>query len=144
MFSFLVCDDTAWVTALAGILRPRAVVPDRRLLYKYTEPPRPWHGSIPVDYDILPVDRDLLESSAAIPERIARWFEHNFGSQAGFLDRGFGAAAIQANRIVAWCLSDSVVGDRSDVGVETEEPHRRKGLAYCTTSKALEQAFARV
>jgi len=43
-FSFLVCDDATWEPALASILQPRVVIPDRRLLYTCTQ--RPNYGAL--------------------------------------------------------------------------------------------------
>lgn len=73
-----------------------------------------------------------------IPEKVSQWLDHNFGSHAAFLDHGFGAVAVYDNQV-----ADSVVGDRVDIGVETDEAHQRKGLAYRTTCMALDQAFDR-
>ncbi|MFC2105502.1 GNAT family N-acetyltransferase [Candidatus Bipolaricaulota bacterium] len=142
-FSFLVYDDASWEPALATILHPRAVIPDRRLLLACTERPESWRSAIPDGYSIRSIDQDLLNSGVQIPEKVSQWLDHNFGSRAAFLDRGFGAAAVCDDQVVAWCLADSVVGDRADIGVETDEAHQRKGLAYCTTCMTLEQAFDR-
>jgi len=143
MFSFLVCDNVSWEPALAVILRPRAVIPDRRLLYTCTRRPESWRSAIPAGYSIRSIDQDLLNSGVEIPGKVVQWLDHNFGSRAAFLDHGLGAAAIQDDQIVAWCLADSLVGDCADIGVETDEAHQRKGLAYCTTCTTLEQAFDR-
>ena len=142
-FSFLVCDNASWALALAAILRPRAVIPDRRLLYTCIQRPEPWHSAIPAGYSISSLDQDLFDSDVEIPEKVSQWFDHNFGSRAAFLSRGFGAAAVHDDQVVAWSFADSVVGDRADIGVETDEAHQRKGLAYCTTCLTLEQAFDR-
>ncbi|MFC2095449.1 GNAT family N-acetyltransferase [Candidatus Bipolaricaulota bacterium] len=142
-FSFLVCDDISWESSLAEILAPRAVIPDRRLYYICTQAPESWRETIPDGYSIRPIDRELLDSSLDIPESIAQWFNHNFGSKRGFLEHGFGAVAIHDGRIVGRCLADSVDGDRADIGPEIDEAHRQKGLAYCTTCLTLEQGFAR-
>lgn len=142
-FSFLVCSDSTWEPALAAILRPRAVIPDRRLLYTCIERPKSWRSAIPVGYSIRSIDHDLLNSDLKIPEKVSQWIDHNFGSRASFLDHGFGAVAVHNRQVIAWCLADSVVGDRSDIGVETDVAHQQKGLAYCTTCMTLEQAFDR-
>jgi RimJ/RimL family protein N-acetyltransferase len=142
-FSFLVCDSQSWEPALAAILRPRVVIPDRRLLYTCTQRPESWHGTIPAGYSIQSIDQDLLNSGIEIPEKVSQWLDSNFGSRAAFLDHGLGAVAIHDNQIIAWCLADSVVRQRTDIGVETDEAHQRRGLAYCTTCRTLEQAFDR-
>jgi len=74
---------------------------------------------------------------------VSQWFDHNFGLCSQFLSHGFGTIAIHSDQVVAWSLADSVVGDSADIGVETDEAHRRKGLGYCSVSLTLEQAFAR-
>ena len=143
VFSFLVCDDASWKSALKEILAPRVSIPDRRLFYSCAHAPRAWREEIPEGYSILPVNEDLLQSAIEIPEKVEQWFDHNFGSRYAFLQRGFGAVAVHDNRIVGWCLADSVASNRADIGPETEEAHQRKGLAAATTCLTLEQGFDR-
>lgn len=140
-FSFLVCDRDLWEPSLATILKPRAVVSDRRLHYSAHHQVVGWEAAIPAGYRIVPIDQALISSGIALPAKVTEWITSNFVSKELFLEQGLGSVAIHDGKIVAWCLPDSVSGTGTDVGVETLEDHRRKGLAYCTTCQTLDQAF---
>ena len=141
-FAFLACDSEAWREHVPSLIEPRLMIPDRRLHYICTNPPS--HPRTCADeYTIQPLDRELLASKIQIPQAISRWLDANFGSQEGFLDHGFGAVAIHQGAAVAWCLTDSVGKTSCDIGVETEDPHRKRGLASALTSMVLNDAFSR-
>ncbi|MBU1049430.1 GNAT family N-acetyltransferase [Candidatus Bipolaricaulota bacterium] len=139
-FTFLAADSNDWDSSIVSILAPREPIRDRRLHYTNPSQSRAWRDSLPEGYEIRQLDRETLSSPIHVHETVLEWLDHNFGSQAAFLEHGLGAVAIYENEVVAWCLADSVVGDRADIGVETEEAHQRKGLAYATTCLVLEKA----
>ena len=142
-FAFLAVDSNDWDPSVVSILTPREPIRDRRL--HYTNPPQPgeWRGSIPEGYEIRRLDRETLSTGIQMHEKVLEWLDNNFGSQEAFLGNGLGAIAIHKGEVVAWCLADSVVGNQADIGVETEEAHQRKGLAYATTCLVLEIALER-
>ena len=143
VFTFLVYSDASWVGSLEEVLAPRVAIPDRRLYYACTQTPKSWRGDVAAGYIIRPVDQELLDSDIEMPEKMTQWFDHNFGSHQAFLERGFGAVAMHSERIVGWCLADSIAASQSDIGPEVDEAHRQKGLAYGMTCLTLEQGFAR-
>ena len=143
-FSFLAADSDDWDASVAAILAPRKPIRDRRLYYTSPQLPREWQDSVPEGYEIRRLNRDLFSSDVRIPTKVGEWLESNFGSREAFLRHGgLGAIATHEGEVVSWCLTDSVVGDRADIGVETVEPHQRKGLAYATTCLVLESALER-
>jgi len=143
-FTFLVCDKTEWETALAKILEPRTVIPDRRLHYACAVPPvSDWRKQVPGGYEIRALDRELLHSDVVLHEKVTAWLKSNFGSEAKFLERAFGAVAVHQGEVAAWCLPDSVGNQRTDIGVETTSEHQQRGLATFCTCLVLEQAFDR-
>jgi len=142
-FLFLAPSTCEWSEGLDEILAPRVPIPDRRLHYECTEAPSEWRGRVPPGYEIRPLDRSLMQSDVTLHPSVEQWMMHNYGSQDAFLDHGAGSVAVHDSSVVAWCIADSVVADLSDIGVETVEAHRRRGLAYCATCLTVEQLLAR-
>jgi len=142
-FAFLTCGSDAWKDVLPEVLAPRTVIPDRRLHYACTTTPGPWRDTVPPGYRIEDVDRALLDSDVEIHSPVSDWLTANFGSAEQFLEHGVGAVAVHEGRTVAWILADSFVGGLCDIGGETEEAHRRNGLAYAATCRTIELAFER-
>jgi len=142
-FSFLVCDRAAWEEALEDVIAPRTVIPDRRLHYETTARPGAWHARVPDGYEIVDLDRRLLESDVELHPQVAQWLDANFGSADGFLEHGLGAVAVHGREIVGWILADSFVDALCDIGGEVAEAHRRKGLACASTCRAVELALDR-
>lgn len=84
-----------------------------------------------VSSNVKKVDEVLLQSNNLqgledIKENIIECYE----SFDNFYKNGFGFIYVLKDKIVSWCLSDCIVEDRAEVGVETEEEYRRNG--YCT------------
>lgn len=46
-----------------------------------------------------------------------------------FLDKSFGYCTIYDNEITSWCMSEYNTDQRFEIGIETHQDHRRKGLA---------------
>ncbi len=49
---------------------------------------------------------------------------------------------VQGGRIANWCMADCVVGHRAEVGVQTDERYRRRGLAKRVVAAAVEHCLA--
>lgn len=47
-----------------------------------------------------------------------------------FIERGFGTVAIHENKIIGWCLTDWVVGEECEIGIETYPDHRKQGIGH--------------
>jgi RimJ/RimL family protein N-acetyltransferase len=98
---------------------------------------------VPDGYQLMPVDRDLL----ARPElrnhnHVAEWVE-GWHSVDDFLKNGFGYCLIQGDTIASWCIADTVLGARCEMGVMTDAGHRRRGLAAIVVSAAVERCLER-
>lgn len=84
-----------------------------------------------VSLNVRKVDKVLLQSNNLEGlEDIKENIIECYGSFDKFYNNGFGFIYVLNNQIISWCLSDCIVEDRAEVGVETEEEHRRNG--YCT------------
>jgi len=142
VFTFLTTDAPAWEEALPAFLGPRTVVPDERLHYETSRTPADsWRDRVPEGFEIVDIDRDLLESDVEMHATVSEWLSNNFRSAEGFLEHGVGAVAIHQGKVVGWILADSFVGGLSDIGGEVVEEHRRKGLAFAATCRTVELAL---
>lgn len=98
-------------------------------------------GILPVDSDFLR-RQDLVGMDGVIHEILGGW-----PSLESFTNKGFGCAAVQETdegpAIISWCLTDWVVGDECEFGIETEKAYRKKGWARKAASGALYHAQQR-
>ncbi|MCA9928302.1 MAG: GNAT family N-acetyltransferase [Anaerolineales bacterium] len=119
-----------WTPHLPHILADFAPIEAMRLYYRldarqYTRQPH-----LPNGYELRPVD-DALLADATITNLnyVTDEMMSERPSLADFLEKGFGFAAIHQNEVVGWCMSEYNTGSRCELGIETAEAHRRKGLA---------------
>jgi RimJ/RimL family protein N-acetyltransferase len=80
---------------------------------------------------IVEVSKELLskidmEGMDGIIEEISK----GWSSIEDFLTIGFGTAAVQDNKILGWCLTDWVVGEECEIGIETYPEYLRQGLGH--------------
>ena len=137
----IVWDADGWEESLSELIAPRQIVPERRLHYVYSRNREQRTPQIASGYRIEPLRRELLSKGSGVPPKIAAWGRSNFGSIEALLDSRIGSVAVSRGRIVGWCLPDSVADGRADIGVEMDEAHRRRGLAWATTVSTLNQAL---
>jgi GNAT superfamily N-acetyltransferase len=79
-------------------------------------------GIYPVCKELL-TKNDLPGLEGVIEEILNGW-----ASIDDFIMRGFGCVAIQNNKIIGWCLTDWVVGDECEIGIETYPEYRKQGI----------------
>ncbi|MGH4125585.1 MAG: GNAT family N-acetyltransferase [Clostridium sp.] len=66
---------------------------------------------------------ELLGLDWVIDEILDGWV-----SVDDFLSRGFGCVAIVNDKIIGWCLTDWVVGDECEIGIETHPKYQKQGF----------------
>lgn len=87
---------------------------------------------------IYPVNKELFAKSdmsgldGVINEILGGWASVN-----DFLKSGFGCVAIKDSKIIGWCLTDWVVGDECEIGIETYPEYRKQGFGNKLASGAL-------
>lgn len=97
---------------------------DKRLFFEYKKTAPPEY-SLTEQYELRSLDRDLI---SRLDGRIVPSF--SWDSTDSFLADGKGFCVTCQDKPCAWAFSAAVGGDETDIGVETAEDFRRKGLAY--------------
>lgn len=87
-------------------------------------------------YSIKKIDNELL---GRLDGTITPSFSWNADS---FLKNGFGYAVMCENTPVSWAFSAAVCNDEVDIGVETAEKHRGKGLAKIAVNEMIKAITA--
>jgi RimJ/RimL family protein N-acetyltransferase len=99
-------------------------------------------GIFPVDSELLN-KKDLPGIQGVIDEILGGWI-----SVEDFISKGFGCVSILDKKIIGWCLTDWVVGDECEVGIETYPEYRKQGvgskLAKGTLALAKNKGIKRV
>ncbi|MGO4180540.1 GNAT family N-acetyltransferase [Paenibacillus sp. MCAF9] len=97
---------------------------------------------------IFPIDSSFLKRKDLIGlDGVISEIQGGWASIEAYEDRGFGCAAIQDTdegpSIISWCLTDWVVGDECELGIQTDEHYRGNGWARKTALGALSLAKQR-
>lgn len=89
---------------------------------------------------IVPIDAELLAATELDNlDEVTALIEENWLSRNLFLQHGIGSCVIKGDAIISWCISDYVVDQRCEVGVETDEDYQRQGYALLAVLHLLEQ-----
>ena len=108
---------------VTAFFRSRDFLLDSRAEYRYLP-----HGkSAEKDTGGFRIEPIRAENYSKIEGRIIPSF--SWGSSEQFLKEGFGYIALDRGSVCAAAFSAAVSSDEIDIGVETREDHRRKGLA---------------
>jgi GNAT superfamily N-acetyltransferase len=142
--AYLILDPPAWADVLDQIWVNRAARrhPRLHLLLETFRLPH-WRSLVPPGYQLTPVDRDLLaltdlKNHGHVAEWVGGWH-----SVDDFVQNGFGYCLVRGDTIASWCIADTVLEERCEMGVTTDAGHRRRGLAAVVVSAAVEQCLER-
>jgi L-amino acid N-acyltransferase YncA len=123
------------------ILRDKHPVGDTRQYYEFKDLNHDWREMLPEGFSLLPVDKDLLANEHLKNlEDLVEEMKSERPSAEAFLENSFGFCIVPGSELAAWCLSEYNSAKRCEVGIETQEEYRRRGLATITTSALVEAA----
>jgi GNAT superfamily N-acetyltransferase len=88
---------------------------------------------LPEGYRIERVTKDFLEKGYVNTEMVSEEMMSERSSVHDFLEKSFAFCALQGDVIAAWCMSEYNADEGFEIGIETHEDHRRKGLAVQTS-----------
>ena len=78
----------------------------------------------PAGYSIHKMNRPLLERSPKNEENL-----HRYGSLDNFLDKGIAVCILYGDDVVCEAYADMDIMGMREIGIRTQEAHRRRGLA---------------
>jgi RimJ/RimL family protein N-acetyltransferase len=81
-------------------------------------------GKLPAKYEIRRMDRALFERSPRHDESLNR-----YGSMENFLNRGLAVCIRHGDETVCEAYADMAILGMREIGIRTEEPYRKQGLA---------------
>ena len=133
-----------WVSSFPDMFSLRPPLEVNRMHYLCTEVKVDWRGLIPEGFSVHEIDEQVLGNDAlSIPDHLRFWIRMNWESPENYLKQGFGTCVIHENTVVSYSLADCVHGDECEIGIQTLEAFRRKGLATVTAAANVELAFKR-
>ncbi len=132
-----------WEVRIAeGILPGKFPIRDEREYYAFRRLDPEWRSRLPAGYTLRPVDRELLaQEGLANLDALKEEMTSERETVEAFLERSFGVCLLHRDEIAGWCLSEYNSGDRCEVGIETVEGHRRRGLGTVAASAFVERAL---
>ena len=86
-------------------------------------------GELPDGYEFAEVNQTLINKPYDNIERLAEEAVSERDGLEDFLGKSFGVAALRGREVAGWALSEYNTGDSFEVGIETVDSHRRKGIA---------------
>ncbi len=141
---FMLQFTTGWEASIPAILEGKYPIRDERCYYLFRALKHDWRALLPAGFELRSVDRALLaEGSLGNLEALQEEMCSERPSVDDWLAHSFGTCLLHGNEIVCWSLSEYDGPDRCEIGIETQEPYQRRGLATITASAAVEGALAR-
>ncbi len=119
--------------AVTAFFRGKEVSMDERVEYSWHQP---GNGKLPMMAGGLRIESITPENIGSITGRIVPSF--SWESPERFLSNGFGYAAFDKANVAAVAFSAAISSDEIDIGVETKEAYRRKGLAALLANQMCE------
>lgn len=132
----------AWEACLAELLSDHHPMQDMRQYYACSGTVVDWRAVTEPGFDLRAIDRELLEDDRLTHIGDLRDEVCSESPSIGhYLSRRFGFCLLQAETIAGWCLSEYNTADRCEVGVETVDAYRRRGVATAAAAALVEHAI---
>ena len=109
---------------------------DRRYLFEYTENQSPAIPTMPSGFEIKEINSELLSEIHGGIVPLLFW-----ESSENFLQNGKGYCILDGKNVAAWAFSAAVSSSEIDIGVETSENYRGRGLAAAAAKMMIKYAF---
>lgn len=136
-------DSPVWIDALEARLAAYRPLRLFRSLHRFDPKAFEQHTceleALPPGYALLPIGTQVCER---FPE-LAFAYELLWGSIEKFLSHGFGFCVLADGELASACDSPFCAGGRAEIGVETKEAYRRKGLARLAATRFIGESLSR-
>ncbi|WP_430787199.1 GNAT family N-acetyltransferase [Virgibacillus flavescens] len=131
-YDTVICDTEEWERKIHEIHCNVAIKKYRRSYYQFDKLLfENFSENLEEQYTLEYVYSDKLdELQYENSEEIKDWFV--FNNMDDVDDYCLGVYIRKGNKIVCWCLVDCIVGDRIEIGINTDKDFRRRGLGTIT------------
>ncbi|MBR4879136.1 MAG: GNAT family N-acetyltransferase [Clostridia bacterium] len=109
---------------------------EKRYLYEHTGK-MPSISNLPDGYAIKEIDKNIFTKLSGKVTPSLFWQNAD-----DFIRQGKGYCIMHGEEIAAWAFSAAVSSDEIDIGIETAESHRQKGLAVIIAAKMVEYTIS--
>ena len=133
----------AWRDALLEMLADRHPIRVAREVYEGPTGPRNWRAMLPQGFTLRLVDEALLGSGLKRLDDLREEMCSERPTVEEWLARSFGVCAVHEDELAGWCLSEYNLDDRCEIGIETCEPYRCRGLGAAMASALIDEAYQR-
>lgn len=132
-----------WEKQIDVVLEDKLPMKDYRRFYTFKQLKVDWKDGMPSGFGVKRVDEELLlRTDLGNIDRVAGEIDKMWSSVDNFMRNGFGFCMLHGEDVVCWCLSEFNVGETCEIGIETDEEYRRRGLATLTASAFLEHCIS--
>ena len=134
----------AWGERIGMMGLPGRVAAMQRQHYLFQVEDNLPQAALPEGFELRIADRVLLDEPGLLDMQDLR--DEMCSERASveeFLQKSFGIVALHGNTLAGWCLSEYNCGLRCEVGIGTQEPFRRRGLAAAMGAAFLQEARRR-
>lgn len=127
-----------WKTTLDELFREQGVMRVGRCVFaldqaRFQQQQAGWRARIPTGFRLQQVDRQLAGQISGI--------EQLWGSVDNFLSNGFAYAITQGGRVISRACTVFRGDNWVEIGIETDEAHRRRGLATLAACAFIEHCL---
>ena len=137
-------DLSGWEDKINIILKDKYPVKVQRQFYTFGKLQYDWRTQLPQGYTVRLIDEALLGNTHLKNlDTLTEEMCSERPSVTDFLLKSFGICVIHNDEIIGWCLSEYNTGDRCEIGIETTEPYRRRGIATLTASALIEYCLSK-
>ena len=131
-----------WGEIIPAILQGKHPISDQRQYYLFQQLKNDWRSLLPPGFQLRAADRQLLaEEQLANLDGLQAEMCSERESVEDFLQHSLGCCLVHGEALVSWALSEYNSPAGCDIGLETQEPYRRQGLATIVASATVEQAL---
>lgn len=119
-------------TVLDYFAKKDDVIIERRYLFSYESDQMPVDFSLSSGYELREIDDQLLTkiSGKIVPSMFWKCADQ-------FLTNGKGYCITYRDEVVSWAFSAAVSSREIDIGIETKEEHKQKGLGLIVANKMI-------
>jgi GNAT superfamily N-acetyltransferase len=132
-----------WENKIETVLKNKRPMKDYRRYYTLNRVKVDWKKKIRPASSVVRVDDKFLSRTRLKNiDKVTSEIKKMWGSIDNFIMNGFGFCLLQGETIACWCLSEFNSGKRCEIGIETDEEHRKRGYATLTASAFLDHCVS--